>query len=309
MLNFFFLFCLILNFFHLYAKDRAEDLGDVILLESQERGVPFYNTRITSLNVQADFNQHIRAVIIATLNDQLVDRFGDTPEYQRISEVILDSYIEIQNIGGKPVALILGKQASSYGSEQSHFLNYLFQDEFERTSHSQRVLGLSVELNEKILGTIIETSFYRPYENFGGELGLPGTSLSIKKEVIENLVIKYSSMINFDLQTPETKNSVELVWTSDKFETWGNIQKFNSVYVGGTSISGVSYQVGVDFKLNDKMNVVFQVSAIDKYMVKFDAGIEYEIKSGYLYLFPSYSLESRSGEDEGSLRLLFRVKY
>lgn len=300
---------LFLNVTQSFALAESQELGGLITLESLRNGNSVFGDRNTTVNLDVDLNDHIRAVLIATILEQNLDRTADGDEFQRISEMVYSSYIEIRNIGNKPVALILGKFASIYGTESSRFENYLYRDEFELTSRPQRVLGFSVELDEEILGATFAVSLYRPYMSRGENLGLPGGVYSIKKEILKNLVLKYSSMINLDLQSAEIKRSLELIYTNKKIETWVNVQKFDNVYMAGDLIDGLSFQVGVEYALKDNISLIVQYSVVENVLSKYETGIEFEIYEGKLFLFPSVSRYDREGKVENSYRVLFTLKF
>jgi len=299
---------MLLNIDIAFAASRAEDLGRVITLEGLRAGLPYTSTVVTNAGVNIDLGDHVRAVLIASIRDQ-ISYGASEEEYQRLSEMIYRSYIEIQNIGGRPVALIIGKFASEFGTEITNFRNYIFRDEFELTSRSSRVLGLAMEVEDDILGFAFQASIYRPYINRDQNLGLPGGSYSLKKEIIRNLVLKYSSMINLDLQRSEVKRSLELIYTKDKIRSWVNIQKFEDVYMGGELISGFSSQIGSEYSVTDKIKLVVQYSVVESVLSKIETGLEFELIDGRLYLFPSYSRYDRNGEVEDSYRLLFRYRF
>lgn len=304
----FVLIYLLLNIDIAFAANRAEDLGSVITLEGLRTGLPYTSTVVTSAEVNIDLGDHVRAVLIASIRDQ-ISYGASEEEYQRLSEMIYRSYIEIQNIGGSPVALIIGKFASEFGTEITNFRNYIFRDEFELTSRSSRVLGLAVEIEDDILGFAFQASIYRPYINRDQNLGLPGGSYSFKKEIIRNLVLKYSSMINLDLQRSEVKRSLELIYAKDKIRSWVNIQNFENVYMGGELISGISTQIGSDYSVTDKIKLVIQYSIVESVLSKLETGVEFELIDGRLYLFPSYSRYDRNGEVEDRYGLLFRYRF
>lgn len=304
----FVLIYLLLNIDIAFAANRAEDLGSVITLEGLRTGLPYTSTVVTSAEVNIDLGDHVRAVLIASITDQ-ISYGASEEEYQRLSEMIYRSYIEIQNIGGSPVALIIGKFASEFGTEITNFRNYIFRDEFELTSRSSRVLGLAVEIEDDILGFAFQASIYRPYINRDQNLGLPGGSYSFKKEIIRNLVLKYSSMINLDLQRSEVKRSLELIYAKDKIRSWVNIQNFENVYMGGELISGISTQIGSDYSVTDKIKLVIQYSIVESVLSKLETGVEFELIDGRLYLFPSYSRYDRNGEVEDRYGLLFRYRF
>ncbi|TNF30702.1 MAG: hypothetical protein EP319_04280 [Deltaproteobacteria bacterium] len=304
-----FFYFLVLNINLSFAAAGARDLGGEITLESLREGVTSTSVRNTAVNVEIDLNDHLRAVLIATIRDQLSGNQNGDLEYEQISEMIYSSYIEIRQIGGRPIALILGKYASNFGTENPRFQNYIYRDEYELTARPGRVLGISVEVNEEILGATFAASVYRPYVGQGEYLGLAGGSYSLKKELIENLVLKYSSMINLDLQSTEIRQSLELVYTTDKFEIWSNVQRFNNVYMAGRLVYGVSFQVGAEYGLTERTSLIVQYSVVENVLSKFETGVEFELREGSLYLFPSVSRYNREGAVENSYRILFTLKF
>jgi hypothetical protein len=303
-----FLIYVLLNSNLAFATGRAEDLGGVIRLEALRAGLPYTSSRVTNASVRADLGDHVRAVLIASVRDQL-SYTSSEEEYRRLSEMIYRSYIEIRNIGGRPVALILGKFASKYGTDNRNFRNYIFRDEFEQTARSGYILGLAVGLDEELLGLTIEATLHRPYLSGDQNLGLPGGSFTLKKEILKNLVVKYSSLLNLDLQHSEVKRSLELVYTNQKISTWVNFQKFENVFTAGELISGFSFQVGAEYLIAKNSKLVIQYSVVEDVLSKIETGIEFELKEGRLFLFPSYSLDDRNGDKDENFRILLRYKF
>lgn len=182
------------------------------------------NGEMTNLNesfvsLYADWKkQLIRGVITFKLNELFKENKVDFNDDFDLAAFIEEAYIEIRQINGAPVAVVVGKQPIPFGNDIKP-MPIFENNPLASMQDIDEVVGLTVELSEGLFGIFdqVEASVF---ETEGGDLEvgkIDGISVRLSKMLNDNwlLSLSHAEMGNNHLQTGhERRTSIGLVGTS-----------------------------------------------------------------------------------------------
>lgn len=169
-----------------------------------------YNLAESTVTLSMDWDNKVRAVITANLEKLKEQGELDFIDDFEVEEFIRDAYIEIKNVAGTPVAMIVGKHRMAFGQ---NYQNMPVHNEspLSNLQEIEEVVGLTLKLNHGVLGQI-EASFF---ETEAGDLGIgdeTGYSIRLSRALTDKISasVSYASMTNQD-GSEEDRMSVGIV--------------------------------------------------------------------------------------------------
>jgi len=180
-------------------------------------GVNFSDSYVS---LSAVYKNKIRAVITAKLEEIFKDNKIDLNDDFSLGEFIQEAYIEIREIKGAPVAVIVGKQPIAFG-QNVQAMPIFNNNPLADLQEIDEVFGLTVELTEGLFG-IFDQAEVSVFESKEGdfEIGkIDGVSIRLSKALTDNWLLSVSHVEqgNSHLSTGnERRTSVGLIGeTSD----------------------------------------------------------------------------------------------
>lgn len=172
------------------------------------------------VSLSATYKNKVRAVLTAKLEEIFKENKVELNDDFSLGEFIKEAYIEIREIKGAPVAVIVGKQPIAFG--QNVQAMPLFQNNpLAGLQEIDEVFGVTVELTEGLFG-IFDQAEVSVFESKGGdfEVGkIDGVSVRLSKALTDNwlLSLSHAEQGNEHLGTgTEKRTSVGLIGeTSD----------------------------------------------------------------------------------------------
>lgn len=145
------------------------------------------------VSLSADFKDKIRAVVTTKLDALFKDSSLTLNEQFQLGEFIKEAYIEIRDVGGKPIALVVGKQPMAFGQKVQAMP--LFKDNpMEDLQQIQEVYGFTVDLQEGLFGLFDQVEI-SAFESGAGDLELgkiDGLSVRLSKMLTDHWLLTAS---------------------------------------------------------------------------------------------------------------------
>lgn len=157
-----------------------------------------YSLSESTVTLSMDWDNKVRAVITANLEKLKEDGELDFIDDFEVEEFIRDAYIEIKNVAGTPVAMIVGKHRMAFG-QNAQKMPVHNESPLANLQEIEEVVGLTLRLENGFLGTI-EASFF---ETEAGDLGIgdeTGMSIRLSRALTDRISasVSYASMTNQD---------------------------------------------------------------------------------------------------------------
>ena len=146
-----------------------------------------YLTNIKAKDAHIEFSAKVAKGIKATIAFEITRYLMQNGkiaagEKFNIEDFVNEAYVEISldEISGTPIAIVVGKTEMAFGEQLSHLPMYKDNLLFE-ANREKDVIGLTVALDKKILGTILDSVEASVFENGPGDLRFgKGAGLSIR---------------------------------------------------------------------------------------------------------------------------------
>ena len=181
------------------------------------------------LRLSTELSEHVRIAVSLELNRALREN-GKWSEQEsvRINELLKEASIELHDMGGVPVAFVIGKHEIAFGQAVAAMPSYT-KSGLYGTQSVDRVMGLTVRLDERILGIIqsVEASIFSSQVDAplsrGGTGRIDSASVRIRGEILEGLQFSASAMHlgnkHLGDGSAEQRYSVGLIYT-DRSGNW-----------------------------------------------------------------------------------------
>lgn len=181
------------------------------------------------LRLSKDLSEHVRIAVALELNRNLRESGRWTEqESVNINQLLREASIELHDMGGVPVAFVLGKHEIAFGQAIAAMPSYTKSGLFN-TQSVNRVMGLTVRLDERILGIVqsVEASIFSSQGDAalsrGGAGRIDSASVRMRGEILEGLQFSASAMHlgnkHLGAGSSEQRYSVGLVYT-DRSGNW-----------------------------------------------------------------------------------------
>ncbi|PIP90288.1 MAG: hypothetical protein COW01_02460 [Bdellovibrionales bacterium CG12_big_fil_rev_8_21_14_0_65_38_15] len=215
------------------------------------------------VSLSAGFKDKVRAVVTARLDRIFEDSSLTLNEQFKLGEFIHEAYIEIRDVGGKPIALVIGKQPIAFGQRIQAMP--LFRDNpMDDLQRIDQVYGFTVDLQEGLFGLFDQVEI-SAFESGAGDL-------EIGK--IDSLSVRLSKMLTDQWMLTASHASVGHTGTNNGRETR------TSIGLIGESTDGylVGWAEAVFFSNNPRhqnSNFAFTVGGMIRISETSDVVIEY----------------------------------
>lgn len=260
----------------IFANTKADDLGGPLTLSGEMiaqgvNGNEKVLNGIANITLNAELSNNVRAVLLLRIQQSLI---GQGIEAQKIESLLSEAYIQIDNVGGKHVAFVIGKQAIPFGNLQSSIINEEL-DPIDKISNQSEVIGFTIQLEETGFFELIEASVFETRE---GDLSIghiDGASVRITKEITEQLSLVASSMVKGQgTSSDDLRQSVGFVFATGKWTMWAE----GVHMVGNNNYPNSRWMAhgGTEFKVNDRQRVVVTSTFVSQAMTRI--GVAYEIE-------------------------------
>ncbi len=294
------------------ASDKASDLGGEVTLKGDMSAQAVfkqlsnggdYSTVYGNANIKltAEISENIKAVLMFRIRQDLAGQgFGP----QSIEKILSEAYIQIDHVGGKPVAFIIGKQTVPFGNLQVKLPNYEL-DPIVGINYQRDVIGFTVQLEDTGFFELIEASVF---ETKAGDLrigDIDGASVRLTKEVNDKVKIVSSAMHkgNGGAQN-EDRQTVGFVFNDGHWTLWAE-----GIHMDGHRKypdSKWSAVAGAEYKIDKNQRVVAEVSYISDALTRLSLAYEIQVCKD-VYVSPEMAYVTRS-DGSGEWQYLMRTE-
>ena len=230
------------------------------------------------VSLSVGFKEKVRAVITTKLDALFEDSSLSLNEQFQLGEFIKEAYIEIRDVGGKPIALVIGKQPMAFGQKVQAmplFKNNPMQD----LQEIKEVYGFTVDLQEGLFG-IFDQVEISAFESGAGDLELgkiDGLSVRLSKMLTDHWMLTASHARIGHSATgngAETKTSIGLIGeTTDGFLVgWAEAILFsnNPRHQNGN----FAYTVGGMIRVSETTDVIIEYNSIKNEVRELGLGVK-----------------------------------
>lgn len=218
------------------------------------------------VSLSVGFKDKVRAVVTAQLEEVFKDRSLTLNEQFQLGEFIKEAYIEIRDVAGKPIALVIGKQPIAFGQRVQAMP--LFRDNpMEDLQKITQVYGFTVDLQEGLFGLFDQVEI-SAFESGAGDLEIgkiDSLSVRLSKMLTDQwmLTASHASLGHSGTGNGrETKTSIGLIGeTTDGFLVgWAEAIFFSNN--PRHQNSNFAFTVGGMIRVSETSDVVIEYNSI-----------------------------------------------
>jgi hypothetical protein len=298
-----------------FATDKASDLGGEVTLKGNmslqdvqkhasngtDSSAMFTNTNI---KLTAELSENVKAVLMFRIRQELSAK-GYTG--QAIEKILSEAYIQIDHVGGKPVAFIIGKQTVPFGNLQIKLPNYEL-DPIVGINYQRDVIGFTVQLEDTGFFDLVEASVF---ETKAGDLSIGeiyGASVRLTKEVNDKVKIVSSAMHKGNGSgRDEERQTVGFLFNDGHWTLWAE-----GIHMDGHKKypdSKWSAVAGAEYKIDKDQRVVAEISYINDALTRISLAYEVQVAKD-VYVSPEMAYITRSdGTGEWQYTLRSEVRF
>ncbi len=296
------------------ATGTAKDLGGPITLEGKIAFDRFFkhtlptDTNTWDGNYRADIrltlqlSEKVRAVLRTKLAENHTTGLM-TPE--KLEGWLKEAFVEIRDVGGQPVAFIVGKHPIAFGAKNPT-MPVPENDPAFKVQRVEEVMGVTVALGKTGFFDLIELS---AFENQPGDLSVgdvDGAAIRFTKNVTDKIVTRVSAMhASNGSGVDENRAGIGLLYTSGKWTMWAD-----GAYLEGSVLYPNSHWYGVAGARygTAQKAITVQATVIENVLSEIGLGAQLEVLKN-TYLMPEIRYRDRDGvggEVVGMMRLEYR---
>lgn len=210
--------------------DRFQIQGDLpidLIMREDPNGDMEDNLRLKGFEIQltGKISENIKAVIRTRLDRVLRQNGQDAKSQFDVEDFIKDAYIKITNIGGQPVAFVVGKHKIAFGQNFTE-MPITHENPLEGALKQQDVIGFTVALNYNLF-ELIDTVEFSGFETEAGDLDIgefDGAALRLSKSINDKIKAQMSYMHkgngHSDTLEQEDRVSVGMVYQDGAWTAW-----------------------------------------------------------------------------------------
>jgi len=167
------------------------------------------------ISLSAAWKDKIRAVVTTKLESIFRENGVGLNDNFSLQEFIKEAYIEVREVGGVPLAIIVGKHPIAFG-QNVQAMPLFANNPLAKLQEIKEVYGVTVELTEGLFGLFDKVEI-SAFETKGGDLELgriDGVSVRLSKTLTEHwkMTISHAELGNSHLNTGhERRTSVGLI--------------------------------------------------------------------------------------------------
>ena len=235
-----------------------------------------YDYHYAWLSLGVEWKNKVRAVLTTSLTATFEDGNIELEDDFSIEEFITEAYIEIKEVGGAPVAIIVGKQAIPFGQkveEMPVFGNNPMEDHYG----VDEVFGLTVKLNQGLLG-LIDSASVSAFETESGDLSIGdinGISVKISKELSENIALNAGAAhisSNTSGVEDESRVTLGLITKSNSGDLVGWVN--GMLFSNNPEYPNTDFAItaGAKYQLTKAADVVVEMTYVEKEVMQYSIG-------------------------------------
>jgi hypothetical protein len=234
-----------------------------------------YNYTYGWLSLSVEWKNKVRAVLGTSLTAVFEENDIKLENDFDIEEFITDAYIEIKEVGGEPMAIIVGKRSIPFANPVEAmpiFGNNPMSEMYDKDG----VFGLSVRLDKGFFG-LFDGAEASIFETEGDDLSIGtinGASVKLTKELTENIAMNvgYAHMDNGQGEN-EKRASIGLITKTldGDLVGWINGMLFsdNPEYPN----SSFAITAGSKYQLTRSTDVVVEMTYVEKEVMQYSLGV------------------------------------
>lgn len=229
------------------------------------------------VSLSVEFRDKIRAVVTTKLEELFNDSSLTLNEQFQLGEFIKEAYIEIRDVGGKPIALVIGKQPIAFGQKVQAMP--LFKDNpMEDLQKIDEVYGFTVDLQEGLFG-IFDQVEISAFESGAGDLELgkiDGLSVRLSKMLTDHWLLTAShARIGSSIpgQNAQSRTSIGLIGesTDGYLVGWAEAVFFSNNPAHQNS--NLAFTVGGMIRVSETTDVVIEYNSIKNEVRELGIGV------------------------------------
>lgn len=250
---------------------RIEVEGDINLNSTagtESGSVTNFNDSNVTLSVE--YKDKIRAVITAQLEKFFQEKKLKAVDNFKLGEFIKEAYIEIREINGSPIALVIGKHQIAFGQNVEAMPN-MDNNPNRNLQKIDEVMGITVDLTEGLFG-IFDQVEVSVFETEAGDMKfgkMDGASIRLSKLITDSWLLTLS---HAELGE-ERRTSVGLIGESEdgKLVGWVEATFFdgNEEYEN----SKVAITVGGMVKVHETTDLIVEYNYVDEEVSQIGVGV------------------------------------
>ena len=153
-------------------------------------------TKNVELLVSQKITKNIRAVIKLEFERQLIKAGEEVDSSFDLEKAVEAAFIEIKNVGGQPIALVVGKHVMAYGKPLSQ-LPLNDDAPLHKINKEGTMIGVTLKLDKKFLFDVFDAAAISVYETEKGDLQLgsfDGVSVTLDRALTEKIKMRISGL-------------------------------------------------------------------------------------------------------------------
>jgi hypothetical protein len=231
-------------------------------------------TKKFEIKLTQEITDKVRAVVVAKIEESLREAGRTEITSFEIDSLVKEAFIEIHDVGGMPVAFVLGMQEVAWAQDLHKMPIYHNSPLHELADADQgQVVGLTVSLEKNFFGLFdkFEMSLFETDSGIG--IGsFDGAAVRLSKQMTEKIAGEVSYMHRGNGSAPdEDRASLGLVYKSGAWTAWveGIWFQNNSIYKNGNY--ALTLGLSREFKHGE---IVIESTWVEKSL--WDVGIGYQ---------------------------------
>ena len=233
------------------------------------------------VSMSVEWREKIRVVLTGKLEQMFQDNRVEFNEDFDLSSFISEAYIEIREVGGTPIAIIVGKQPIPFG-QNVQAMPMFRNNPLVNLQEVNEVYGLTVDLTEGLLG-IFDQVEISAFETEAGDLSIgniDGMSVRMSKMLTDQwlLTASHANLGNDHLGNgSERRTSIGLIGESEDGSLVGWVEGVlfsnNPEYPN----SKFAITVGGQYQIAESTAVVVEYSYVEDELNEIGAGVKTEL--------------------------------
>ena len=270
---------------------------------SQNGSMTNFNDSYISLNVE--WKNKIRMVLTGKLEEIFEQNSVEFNDDFSIEEFIQEAYIEIKEVGGSPIAVIVGKQPIPF-AQNVQAMPIFSNNPLADLQQIDEVYGLTVDLTEGLFGMFdqVEVS---AFETEQGDLNIgsiDGVSVRLSKMLTDNILLTlgHAELGNSHLSTGnERRTTVGLIGESNDGMLVGWVEGMYFSNNPEYPDSSFAITVGAMMRVHRTTDIIVEFNYVEKEVMQYAIGTRTALTSNL-----SLGVEARyndrvSGDDDITL--------
>lgn len=227
------------------------------------------------VSLSVEWKEKIRAVITAKLEHLFKEGKVEFNDGFSLGEFIKEAYIEIREIGGSPVAIIIGKHPMAFG-QNIQAMPFFESNPLANLQEIDEVYGITVDLTEGLFG-IFDQAEVSVFETEAGDMELgkiDGVSVRLSKMITDQwlLTLSHAELGDND-QGSERRTSIGLVGETTDGTLVGWVE---GVYFSNNPEypnSQFAITVGGMMRVHETTDVIVEYNWVEKELHEIGVGV------------------------------------